>query len=303
MYSNSTKSRFIAFVLFVLPVLILTDRVSAQLTIIPIDSSVQAYFGSQSSAYEASDPTGSTWTAPGYGPYTVGSPLPNLPAPPTPIVYPASAPNSFGPTGHTSNFADPLPPSAQTTASSTIAMFASGSPSVVSDASILIPSWNLTQGPAATGYAYEQLDFVANYGVIGGVLGASAPALPLSVSGNVSAGSTDYAQFDATLQYTWQPSNNTAFSATGPAVPLGTLNYTFLQNGGGSFSTTINASGSLLAAPTNWGLLEITGYMWLAGDPSSISINSVVPEPSSLGLLAIGLVALGRRAAGRRNAR
>ncbi len=294
---HTEKSRFVAFVASVLAVFALAESSSAQISMFQLDSSVQAYFGSQGPVFEASDPVGASWTAPGYGPYTPGSPLPNLPAAPTPIVYPASSPNAFGP--YTSNFNDFLPPSAATTASSTISTYVNPSPSAVSDANIQIPSWTLTQGPAAPAYAYEQLDFVANFGVVGGYLTGSSPSLPLYISGNVSANSGAYAQFSATIDYTWQPSNNTAFTATGPAVSLGQLNYSFLQYGGGAFGTPIFSSGTLSAAPTNWGLLEITGEMWLAGDPSSIEINSV-PEPSSIALLAIGLTVLGRRSRGRR---
>jgi len=290
------RSRFVAAAVSVLAMFATAHSASA-ISLYLIDSGVQAYFGSQGAGYEASDPVGSTWTAPGAGPYTPGSPLPNLPAVPTPIVFPSPQGNTFGgPTGDTSTFNDAFV-GGPTTATSNIAANFNASPTVVSDAYISIPSWNLTQSPTAPSYAYDQLNFVADYGVYDPSLNllGSTPSIPLLVSGTVSPSTGSYTQFDAQFTYTWVPTNNTAYSPTGPAVTLGTLAYTYQSFGGGPFSQTINSTGSLLAAPSNWGLLEITGYAYLAGDPSSISISAPVPEPSSLGILTIGLAAMGRR--------
>ncbi len=159
----------------------------------------------------------------------------------------------------------------------------------------------LVQNLGAPGNAYEQLDFDADYGVVGGILGASTPNYPLHVFGTVGAASTDYAQFDAEINYYWLPTTSTSFSPVGTPVYLGTLEYSALQVGGGSFNGFIHPTGSLIASPTNWGVLEITGYMYVAGDPSSITVSGVpVPEPTSLGLLGFGLAALCRRSRNRR---
>jgi hypothetical protein len=253
-----------------------------------LGSGVQAYFGSQGTGYQASNPL-VAFTPPGSAPlYPTGAVLPNLPAMPVPpaFTYPSAVSYQVG-GGSTSVFNDLLPPSANTTATSIIADSYNPAPTLTSDASVVIPSWTLTQGPAAASYAYEQLNFAADYGVVGVVLGGATPNFPLTISGVVVGGSTDYAQFDATLQYTWYPSTSTSFVPNGPAVPLGTLTYSWNQVGGGTFGTTLFSSGNLSAAPTNWGLLEISGYMWVAGDPYSISVSSV-PEPSALALLALG---------------
>ena len=75
---------------------------------------------------------------------------------------------------------------------------------------------------------------------------------------------------------------------------LGQLTYSFLQVGGGTFGLPLSSNGTLAGAPGNRGVLELTGQMWVAGDPSSISISSV-PEPASLGLLALGGLVVRRR--------
>ncbi len=259
-----------------------------------LDSGVQAYFGSQGSVYEASDPAALPWTAPGTGPYTPGLPLPNVPGAPTPLVYPTPSGNAFGGAGYTSNFNDGF--SQPTTASSTIQANYNPSPAVTSDANIQIPSWTLAQSPGAPSYAYEQLDFAADYMVNGGVLGGSTPNFPLYISGNTSiaTGVPSYAQLDGVVTYTWA-TYNLITGVLGTPQPLGQLDYSFLQPSNvGPFSGTAISSGSLLATPASQGLLEITGEMWVAGDPYSISVTSV-PEPSSIGLLAIGIGMMGRR--------
>jgi len=264
-----------------------------------LDSGVQAYFGSQGAVYEASDPVVSPWTAPGLGPYTPGSPLPNIPGAPTPLVYPSPSGNAFGGGGYTSNFNDAF--SQPTTASSTILAYANPSPAVTSDANIQIPSWTLAQSPGSPSYAYEQLDFAADYYVSGGLLAGSTPNFPITVSGNVSiaSGVPSYAQFDGVLTYTWAQ-YNTITGVLGTPMSLGQLSYSSLQTSIGPFTANTSSVGTLLGTPSINGVLEITGEMWVAGDPSSISVSSVVPEPSSLGLLAIGIAALTRRSRGRR---
>ena len=72
---------------------------------------------------------------------------------------------------------------------------------------------------------------------------------------------------------------------------LGTLTYNFLQSGGGAFSTTVNHSATVLAGASGVGFLQITGEMFVAGDPFSINVTSV-PEPSTLWLAAAALVGL-----------
>jgi hypothetical protein len=292
------RSRFIARVASLLVFFAIVGRTSA-INLYLIDSGVQAYFGSQGAGYEASDPVVSPWTAPPAGPYASGLPLPGVPGAPVPLVYPSPAGSPFGGAGHTSNFNDAF--SQPTVASSTIQAYYNASPSVTSDANIQIPSWTLTQSPGSPSYAYEQLDFAADYQLTGGTLAGSTPNFPLAVSGNTSiaTGVYSYAQFDGVITYTWA----TYDAITGvldPQQSLGQLTYSFLQtNNIGPFSGTVTSSGTLLPTPSNQGVLEITGEIWVAGDPYSISVSSVVPEPSSLALLAVGLPALCRRSRSR----
>src|SRR5262249_34676373 len=112
------------------------------------------------------------------------------------------------------------------------------------------------------------------------------------VTGNVITGSTAYAQFGAQVDYWWVPVIPGTILPNGPAVNLGTLTYNFLQTGGGSFSTVVNHSPTLLASATGVGFLQITGEMFVPGDPFSISVMSV-PEPSTFALAAVALAGLG----------
>jgi len=269
------------------------------------DSGVQAYFGSQGPGYQAADPTGPTWAPPGFGPYTSGLPLPTLPGAPTPLVYPAPVGNPFL-SPHTSNFNDAITiPPGITSAVSTIQAVYNPSPSVTSDASIQIPSWTLVQNPGALSYAYEQLNFAADFGIYGSTLLGSTPNFPLTIAGYVST-SGNYAQFDAVIDYYYAPSTpGVVYVPAGPVVSLGQLTYSYLQTSGGSFLYAGTSSGTLAPTPTSFGLLEITGEMWVAGDPSSISVSMTAPEPASLGLLALGALALlgrGREESRRRRA-
>ncbi|MDZ4819954.1 MAG: PEP-CTERM sorting domain-containing protein [Planctomycetota bacterium] len=282
---------------------------SAQAAAIPLGSTVQAYFGSNSSPaifpYQQQDPGASSfWTPPGFGPYPVGAPIPNVPnILPTPFwdgsgTFPS---NQFAfPGGYTSTFTDAPPIVGSTTAISNISDNFTPAPVLVEDLFVNFTGWNLTQTAGALGYAYNQLNFVADYGIITSVpLGGSTPTLPISVTGSTVAG---YAQFDAVINYSWIPTNPISnYFPTGPAVPLGTLTYSFIQSGGGAFSMILNATGSLAATPVGYGVLEIQGTAWVAGDPFDITINSV-PEPATLGMLGAGLSMLAAMAIRRRRA-
>jgi hypothetical protein len=174
----------------------------------------------------------------------------------------------------------------------------SATPVFTADAYIQVPSWTLSQAPLAPSYAYEQLNFAADFQMLGGTLLGSTPNLPLTVTGTVGS-TVNYAQFDAVIDYTWVPYTGVNGFGTwnlGTPVPLGQLTYSYLQNNvPGSFAYSGTSSGALGATTTTQGILEITGEMWVAGDPSSIDVSMTAPEPSSLGLLALGLAALARR--------
>ena len=257
-----------------------------------LQSDVQAYFGSRGTVYEASNPIVGPWTAPGVGPYAPHTPLAGVPSPPVAPVWTGSIPGNSFTSVYASNFNDGFTPA--TSATYAIVAHNTPAPTLVAQDHINLPAMSLVQNAGAPGYAYEQLDFEADYGVVGGILGGSTPSYPLHVFGTVGSGTGDYAQFDAQMNYYWMPATNTTFSPVGTPVYLGTLDYSALRIGGGSFNGYVVPTGSLSAATTNWGVLEITGDMWVAGDPSSITVTGV-PEPSSLGLLGTGLVLLGRR--------
>ena len=100
-----------------------------------------------------------------------------------------------------------------------------------------------------------------------------------------SPGATRYAEFSGVVDYTWLTvsgtNSNGTVNITG-TTNLGSLDYAFLQTGGGSFGTWISSSGSLAATPSGTGILAIDGFMWIAGDPAQINVSSVPsPPPSS----------------------
>lgn len=281
---------------------LLTVAAQAQ-TITRVGDGVQAFFASQGNGYQASDPLFGPFGAALVGPYSVGLVLPTLPAAPTASLTPASG-NPFAGVSYTSIFNDGQPLASVAMAQSTIDDFISGTPTFTSDVRISIPGWRLFQAAGASLWAYEQINFGSNYLItLNPGLLASTPSLPVFINGSVVAGGGAYVQFDGVIDYTWLPVTlNTAgtITASGPAAPLGQLAYTFLQSGGGTFSTTLLSTGGLLATPAGDGVLALNGHMWLAGDPFEANV-STVPEPASMVLLVAGAVLVaGRQRAGAR---
>ena len=293
---NLTYRHMVVFAAVVL-IGFLAARVQGQ-TITRQGSSVEAMFASESEAYQASDPAGIPFGLAGSGPYAPGAGIPTLPPAPAPSVTPPSGGNPFAGTGWTSYFNDNYSSYGlgDTRAVSTINDNIVSSPTKTSDISITLPIMWLKQYPSATGYAYDQLDFGSNYAFTSnpGLAASPTPNLPVFITGTVQPAITAYAQFDGVVDYTWIPVSGIPGTTTftiGTPLPLGQLSWTFLQNGGGSFNQTLTSSGSLGAIPSGDGILALDGHMWLAGDPSEITVLSV-PEPSTLVLLGIGAVSL-----------
>jgi hypothetical protein len=259
---------------------------SAAITSTLVQSSMQGYFASQSvgsnSAYEDSNVPFTHWTAPGIGPYgNLTHGLLNVPPAPTPPVYPATVGNwAFGGAGYSHSFTDSA--THPTTGSFTIIAHNNPNPTTVNNENIRLPSMVLTQAPGSTGYAYEQLDFVADYLISGGILAASAPNHPISIHGNVDTVANAYVEFGGAVNYTWIDLTGT----TSTPQLLGQVDYQFKQGNGGPFTATIYPNaGTLAATPTTNGILELTGQFWVDGDPSSIEVSSSVPEPTTLALV------------------
>ena len=268
---------------------------AAQITGV-VSSDVEGFFGSQSDTFQQSEPPiGPTWPVNVNGPYSVTGPtVPALyPGYPSPSLTYTS--NITYDTGHIGpGFVD----SQLTNANySLLGNYSGGANTGDAFAVISGPPMSLVQPASATGFAYQKVEFVMTYSVgPSGIAGGLAPAYPFLTTGNVLPGG--YAQFGAQVDYWWIPVIPGTIIPSGPSVNLGTLQYNFLQPGGGSFNTVVNHSPTVLAGATGVGFLQITGEMFVAGDPFSIYVNSV-PEPSTFalaGIAAIGLIA----AAGRR---
>jgi hypothetical protein len=266
-------------------------------------SGVEAMFASQSQAFTNSDPVGITWgPAPGFGPYAANAIIPGLPVPPSPAITPAGG-NAFAGGGWTSVFNDNLGTTTYTAAQGTIDDSISALPTVTSDVQLQFQSWRLQQAAAAPGYAYLQFNFGSNYLFTfnPGLAPVVNPAVPLLVSGNTQ-GLTSYAQFDAVINYDWLPVTiNTAgvITQSGPTQSLGALSYAWQVIGPGPFGLALPSTGSLAGVPAGDGILSLTGFAWVAGDPVDIAVTAV-PEPGTavgLGCAAVAGLAWRRRRA------
>jgi len=246
-----------------------------------IDSNVDAYFGAQSDAYHATDPTPlPAWGVAGTGPYG-GTAIPNvppqppsLPGPPPP--YPGGLHAPFSPAVSNSAFNDGF----GNIANSSIVGGLVGSGATTNNATLAANMFLLQA--TGTGYAYEQIDFSIDYQVTPGALtGQSLFTQTFNVFGNIGSGG--FAEFGGQLNF-WDWNGSTATAVGSP------LNFYYLQVGAGPFATSVSASaleGPVLGPDIYW----ITGDLYVDGDPSSINVQSV-PEPASCMLLGIGLAGL-----------
>jgi hypothetical protein len=265
-----------------------------------VTAGASGFFGTQSNAFHLADPA-ATFTGAGTpGPYLpagAGVPLPGVPAPPTPVYYPSMAapawPEQFNqPGGYTFHFTD------GSTSATTQITNATANAGLTTDAFINFgPTgnpWAFDQGSSAVGYGYEQINFDAQFAVLPGLVlnGIAAPNLPILITGTSDNGL--YAQFDAAVTYTFIPTNTTWVPIGSPST-LGTIDYTWIQQPvTTSWSDVVYPTGPLAGTTTGPGVLELTGYAYVAGDPVDLNIQSV-PEPSTLVLLALaGLGVLGR---------
>ena len=267
-----------------------------------INSDVEGFFGSQSDAFQQSEgPISPTWPASPFPPLYALSGPPNVPA-----LF-AGFPNPAFPLTQNIGFAAPAghspgtPFTDGTTSAGYHAVGGTAGPlTSTTDAGVLFPGTNgiwVTQPSTATGYAYEQVEFAMDFGVgVAGLAAGNVGARPFLVSGTIVPGGV--AQFGAgEVNYWWQPTViNTitgVLQANGPATSLGQLQYSF-TTGATSFATlvpSIVASRPLAATPPGQGILEITGNAFVAGDPYSISVQSV-PEPSTFVLGIASLAGL-----------
>lgn len=252
-------------------------------------SGMEAMFASQSDVFRDSDPLAILWGAPpGFGPYPSGAIIPGLPLPPAPAIAPAPG-NAFANGGYSSTFNDLGGTTSYTAAQITLDDVVAAVPGVTADVQVQFPVIRLEQGPTAPGYTYLQANFGSNYLFTANAgLGASVnPAIPLLVSGQ-TIGLTSYAQFEASIDYTWIPASVNSsglITQTGPAQPLGALGYSWQVAGPGPFGLILSSTGSLLGVPAGDGILSLTGFSWVAGDPVDLTVT-LVPEPSAAAGLA-----------------
>lgn len=278
-----------------------------------MSSDVEGFFGSTSDAYQqAEGPILPPWAPVGftlpYGP--AGLPLPTLypgfPVPNYPINPPITPNIPFpAPAGHApgSPFTD-----GTTSADYHIYGGVGGAGTYTRNAYVRLGNntgtlMYLNQPSTATGYAYEEEEFEIDYSVstTGLMGGATLGTRPYLVFGNFLPGGS--AEFGAEVNYWWLTTIPGTTVVTG-FTSLGSLQYDdYLSSVTGPFVSLVPdtfGSNYLLPSPTGQtGFLELTGDMFLIGDPVDISVEAV-PEPGSLVLLAMGGLGLMIRRRARR---
>ena len=202
------------------------------------NSNVDAYFGSQSDAYQDSNPLVASWPT---------SPILLLPPPPNAYALtsvPGTSPNPnltpsnitpFAPTSSFSSFND----GSGNTATSAI-VGSIGSTGTMDDAQIGL-QMVLNQSASGPGYTYEQLNYSIDYslvntpntaGFVSGLL-TSAVTRTFAITGSVGS----WVYFGGQMDF-W------AVPTIGPAVNMGTLLFNFLNVAPGAFGATVSGTGT-----------------------------------------------------------
>jgi len=156
----------------------------------------------------------------------------------------------------------------------------------------------LHQQPNAPGYAEEQFNFDAFYSVgTNGVLPA-VKTVTANINGNLvasAANANPFAEFGYEINYYEVAGSSTTYLGSAGA-------YQSWLGAGPVVATVTGAPSSIAGFPfsTAFPELEVTGTMFMAGDPASFDadVEDDVPEPASLGLVATAAVLMCRRRRG-----
>ena len=261
-------------------------------------SAVDAYFGSQNDTFQAASPfapTTPSWGilgTPGvpFGGSSIMASATPPAGPPSPFPLPAG-PNPFGGAGYTSIFQD----GSGNIATSTIQGSVAVTPTGTYDDAVVGVTMSLTQ-VGTLSYAYEELDYSIDFSLVnnvpfgGGLAGVTNGTVTrmFNVSGTVGAAPGSFVEFGGQMDF---------YEISGgiyQGKALGSLDFYFLNTTPGPFTATVSGTGFIggpngaLGDPDR---VRITGSFFVAGDPSTINVQSV-PEPSALGLLGLGALGL-----------
>ncbi len=152
----------------------------------------------------------------------------------------------------------------------------------------------LNQAAGNTGYADLTINFNVQYQLDGSGIAPQSTIFPiLAVNGTVQPGGSGFAAINGTIDY-YGTTQTTAGLVSGL---LDTVTYNANWNTPGTFTSFVGGTPSVGTTPAliPFTTLTLVGSMRFRVDPAEINVETVVPEPAALSLVAVASLALRRR--------